>query len=540
MDRLLRSLSKGESSSQQQKARVKKGYDQTSSSLRSGRPDENKTSLASTKSTESSSGIANREVVSAPQPGPSKAPTLYNLLENMTIAMGMTPQTGEGENTESRLAGTQPGFLECAMFSPKTPCYTDAVCLATEHTPQKVVSAGCLNIGAWTPPTDIESSPEQITPERSLCGTGTPSERRRRRYEENMRARSHNTSKNGFEMTNSVFKRDKIREKKEDKPCPVTTLELNSSSTEMERSISELTMKSSYAGATAKLDDNRRMAYYAVGKHNKSTGKGGNRKCYFTGKLILGGAPFYAGSVHQGLRTLVVFCLPSALDLPKDLPPAIEALRNGTAELSESTTSHASSLARSLYQKRGGIRRADDSRELVAAKRMLTRSGSASKLSGLSESAFSSIESQSLEEDLDPNWRLDSDYLLTLLPDPSSELLAKMATMYPPQFETLPVQVRNSQCWQLFVKFCFFSGLPIAEGEMHYKVSDSIALEAYGEDIVLSHEVMEAVNGESAEMLRLPNKKTFRYLKKHYTQQCSKLQTNVFERRNWELVLPEI
>eukprot|EP00549_Striatella_unipunctata_P010506 CAMPEP_0118713526 /NCGR_PEP_ID=MMETSP0800-20121206/25578_1 /TAXON_ID=210618 ORGANISM="Striatella unipunctata, Strain CCMP2910" /NCGR_SAMPLE_ID=MMETSP0800 /ASSEMBLY_ACC=CAM_ASM_000638 /LENGTH=73 /DNA_ID=CAMNT_0006619013 /DNA_START=36 /DNA_END=254 /DNA_ORIENTATION=+ len=73
-------------------------------------------------------------------------------------------------------------------------------------------------------------------------------------------------------------------------------------------------MRSSHAEATTRLAETRRMAYYAVGKHH---GKGGNRRCYFTGKLILSGVPFYAGSVQQGLRTLVVFCLPSSLDLPK-------------------------------------------------------------------------------------------------------------------------------------------------------------------------------------------------------------------------------
>mmetsp|Transcript_28106 Transcript_28106/g.39525 ORF Transcript_28106/g.39525 Transcript_28106/m.39525 type:complete len:540 (+) Transcript_28106:88-1707(+) len=537
MDHLLHSLSKGDSSSQQQMEVKKKGF-KTSSSLRSGRHGGNNTSTTSTKSTESSSGIARFQVIPVAQPTPEPTPTLYNLFENMTVAMGISPASDE-DIAENRVAGTQPGFLQCAMFSPKTPCISDAVCMATEFTPQKVVTAGCLDIGGWTPPTDNESSPEHMTPDR-----GTPSERRRKRHEEKMRARSYSTSKNGVEITNSVFKRDKQKEKKEEKPCPLSTLEVNNGSREMERCISELTMKSSYAGATAKLAENRRMAYYAVGKHNKSGGKGGNRRCYFTGKLILGASPFYAGSVHQGLRTLVVFCLPSALDLPRDLPPEIESLRNGTAELSESMTSHASSLARSLYQKRpGGILKTDDSRDLNAAKRIHTRSGSASKLSGLSGlsgSALSSLETQSIEEDLDPNWRLDSDYLLSLLPDPSTQLLKKMATMYPQQFATLPVQVRSPQNWQLFVKFCFFSGLPIAEGEMHYKVSDSIACESFGEDIVLSHEVMEAVNGESAEMLRLPNKKTFRYLRKHYTQQCSKLPSNVFERRNWELVLPEI
>jgi hypothetical protein len=115
-----------------------------------------------------------------------------------------------------------------------------------------------------------------------------------------------------------------------------------------------------------------------------------------------------------------------------------------------------------------------------------------------------------------------------------------MGVRYPEQFETLPVQVRAVSCWRLYVKFCFFSGLPIAEGEMHYKVKDEIAMEEYGEEIVLSHDVMEAVNGESAEILRLPNLRTFKYLRKHYMQQSGKLSDTVFQRTSWELVRPEV
>jgi len=76
---------------------------------------------------------------------------------------------------------------------------------------------------------------------------------------------------------------------------------------------------------------------------------------------------------------------------------------------------------------------------------------------------------------------------------------------------------------------------------MHYKVRDSVAMETYGEEIILSHDVMEAVNGEqSAEILRLPNLKTFRYLQKHYTQQSGKLSDVIFQRKSWELVRPEV
>lgn len=76
---------------------------------------------------------------------------------------------------------------------------------------------------------------------------------------------------------------------------------------------------------------------------------------------------------------------------------------------------------------------------------------------------------------------------------------------------------------------------------MHYKVRDEIAEIVYGEEIVLSHDVMEAVNGDvSAELLQLPNVKAFRYLRKHYAQQCNKLDDRVFRRAAWERVAPEI
>ena len=86
-----------------------------------------------------------------------------------------------------------------------------------------------------------------------------------------------------------------------------------------ERSVSELTMRSTgYNFEKNKYSsDSRRMAYYAVGRANgdQKKGRGGNQRCYFTGVAIPYGTPFYAGSVQQGPRTLVVFCLPSALGL---------------------------------------------------------------------------------------------------------------------------------------------------------------------------------------------------------------------------------
>merc|ERR1711918_336320 len=116
-----------------------------------------------------------------------------------------------------------------------------------------------------------------------------------------------------------------------------------------------------------------------------------------------------------------------------------------------------------------------------------------------------------------------------------------MSSRYSDQFATLPPQLRSSQCWKLFITFCYFSGLPIAEGEKYYKVNNDTMKELrnqYGDidevnDIILSNEVMVTVNGEqSAAILCLPNIKTFRYLQKHYKKKCSRLNEKVFQRRN--------
>jgi hypothetical protein len=296
---------------------------------------------------------------------------------------------------------------------------------------------------------------------------------------------------------------------------------------DISRSISELTMRSSYGDVSGRMAESRRMAYYAVGKHHKNSGRGGNRRCYFTGKLILGGAPFYAGSVQQGLRTLVVFCLPSAIGLPKDGTDHL--FRKQHSDLTK--RSNASSQGVIPLPREYMLQGASALKHVTT--RGSSRSTSISKTTSTDDMSF-------LEEELDPNWDLDRDYLLQVLPEPSNDLLDEMNVRYPDQFETLPVQVRSPHCWRLFVKFCFFSGLPIAEGELHYKVKDEIAMDVYGEEIILSHEVMEAVNGESAEILRLPNLKTFKYLRKHYTQQSGKLTDVVFQRTSWELVRPEI
>ena len=269
---------------------------------------------------------------------------------------------------------------------------------------------------------------------------------------------------------------------------PIQSLELvEQDAYDLNKSISELTMRSSHEKETA--PESRLMAYYAVGRNHRQTGRGGNRRCYFTGKVILGGTPFYAGSVQQGLRTLVVFCLPSSLGLPK------EPKRSSSGE-----------------RKRG----------LPESTRSLT-----------------SMDDMSLsvDEELDPNWNLKIEYLLSVLPRPSQELLLEMKACFPVQYETLPEIVRSSKCWGLYVKFCSFSGLPIAEGELHYKVKEVLARQ-YGEDIILCHEVVKAANGRSAETLSMPNQKTFSYLRKYYTQQSERLPKDVFLRSSWKAVTP--
>lgn len=266
---------------------------------------------------------------------------------------------------------------------------------------------------------------------------------------------------------------------------PMDNLVVQEKPHEISRGISELTMRSSFAQKQQQDSHERRMAYYAVGRqHQAISGKGGNRRCYFTGKLILGGNPFYAGSVQQGMRTLVVFLLPSALDLPK------------------------------------------------------TKKGKKPFPSKKSRS-ITSVDDMSFDEELDVNYGVDMDFLLRVLPEASDSLLQDMQSRFPTQYETLPQQVRLASCWRLYTRFCYFSGLPIAEGESYYKVRKAIVQE-FGDDIVLSHEVMEAVNGASAEILRLPNIKTLAYLKRHYAQQSDKLPKAVFERNSWELVLPEV
>lgn len=431
----------------------------------------------------------------------SSSPLLNRIYESAVSVMAPTSLSlksclarneGNTASEHNRVALSYPSEMLAAL-DPCSPCSHPDI-----HTPPRSLNpAEDGSPGALCNLKNNTSTAEATEIMRDLSLTesqATPASRRRQRHMERLRVQAR------LEMANA--------------PAPVKNLEVQPQLAE--RSISELTMRSSYAEATAKLAEQRRMAYYAVGKHHGRSG--GNRRCYFSGKLILGGAPFYAGSVQQGLRTLVVFCLPSALGLPLSEGQALDLKRQTSLQSIASVTTKESSMGFAA-KPRSLVRRA--------------RSVAGSRLSSLDDMSLS------YEEEQDDIRSVDREYLLRVLPCPSQDLLDNMADRYPEQFETLPVQVRSPHCWRLFVKFCFFSGLPIAEGEMHYKVQDQVA-EPYGEEIILSHEVMEAVNGTSAEILRLPNQKTFRYLQKHYTQQCGKLNGEVFKRESWELILPEV
>jgi len=311
-----------------------------------------------------------------------------------------------------------------------------------------------------------------------------------------------------------------------------------------QRSISELTMRSSYGEAISPISDMRRMAYYAVGKHHshvnqRGDGGGigsGNRKCYFTGHPIITGRPFYAGCVQQGLRTLIVFCLPSALGLPRK--EDIDKVND--------------------MELKGQISRRVRPNQINS--RIMTGLSTAALSqhnSIMNDDEFQSFDNGAGDWTEDENGNvcenLQPEFLLQALPEPSNEILKTMQELYPEQFASLSHHIRRPHCWRLHVKFCFFSGLPIADGEMYYKVLDEVVNSAgkkvkkcgIESEIVLSHEVMEAVSGESAEILTLPCMQTFKYLQKHYKPQCDKLTRakllrKVFDRSSWVRVMPEV
>lgn len=302
-------------------------------------------------------------------------------------------------------------------------------------------------------------------------------------------------------------------------PIPFANLSLREN-VSIAKTVSDLTMGSAFNKRKPPVAT-RKMAYYAVGKHSaqslkESKMEGGNRRCYFTGQLIKSGSPFYAGCVQQELKTLVVLCLPSALGLPKkdDLERLSEVLGINDTQ----------------NQRQNSSKKSDDS-------------------NASSDGDFVESEYTTWVEDSDGNLceRIDPIIVLQALPDPNVHLLMDMDKRYPEQFQTLPTQVRSHKYWRLYIKFCFFSGLPIADGEVYYRVNNEVAksllpkFEKAGiNEIILSHEIMEAVHGEDADTITLPFNSTFEYLQENYAQQCAKLSNNIFDRRSWEMVMPEI
>jgi len=316
----------------------------------------------------------------------------------------------------------------------------------------------------------------------------------------------------------------------------VITLPNRSELVELELSVSELTMRSHTAqlvsprnsgNAAGKSAPEKRMAYYAVGRHhprddkNKSDGR--NRRCYFTGRVVRSGKLFYAGSVQQGLRTLVVFCLPSAIGLPESL------------EESKSNTG-----ATKTINDEAGVSEANSPTTTRSARQaMMKRTGNGNEINGPMNLNNTDTRLSDRVDHHDESSLKYNRQATKSLPNPSSEFLSLIKSKYPEQYATLPIQVRSPHCWKIFFKFCFFSGLPISEGEMHYRLKPNYS--SHHEEVILSHDVMEVVNGEqSADMLRLPNTKTFAYLKRNYAQQSAKLDESiVFDRKYWEVVLPE-
>ena len=108
-----------------------------------------------------------------------------------------------------------------------------------------------------------------------------------------------------------------------------------------------------------------------------------------------------------------------------------------------------------------------NSRSIAGASLLSRKNSKGSRLSSMDDATSLGC---SVEEELDPNWELDREYLLRVLPEPKQDVLDEMAIRYPTQFETLPVQVRSPPCWNLYVKFCFFSGGPInTEEDVYYQ-----------------------------------------------------------------------
>lgn len=309
-----------------------------------------------------------------------------------------------------------------------------------------------------------------------------------------------------------------------------------------------------------------------------------NRRCYFTGRPVgqPSGMPFYAGTVQQGLRTLVIFCHPEAVVYDTDA-----AIHTTTSdeEVTKSTAintvddphrmnrcNQPNGVTNNSNHSHGMLDDADDgicnNSDVLEEEEMFE---------GLSQSARNLL--QEAMDQRNNNCRMmkaSNDYtdespkpirkelsesqrekLLHTLSPPTQKLLNQIERRYTQQFHQLPMNMQNADSWKLYSCFCFFSGLPIADGELHYRLKQSCFLllppaasgscnyehnlEDQNDEVLLSHDVFETAAGkESAQILRLPNTKTFQYLKRHYAQQSCQLEEKVvFDRKNWEVVLPE-
>jgi len=338
-------------------------------------------------------------------------------------------------------------------------------------------------------------------------------------YDGEARRQYSNREKHNYKQT--MFRAAVPMKNGRDRPVAVPLNSLVVADIRDLESVSELTMRSHsamyYNHAT--VGEDRRMAYYAISNGRTSGTQHGNRRCYFSGRVIRSSLPFYAGSVQQGLKTLVVFCLPESIGI---------RIKKNNDEL---TITEEHDFGKQSSELLNDAQKSDSSKKNRSWQSNSHGSGNSSNTSVENSTFFS--ESIYDLQGIDPHQLYNS------LPQCSDAMLNEMKNLYREKYETLPAQVRTSHCWRLYMKFCFFSGLPIGEDEEHYRIKDDF--NDYGEDINLSHDVLVVANGEaSAALIRKPNTTTFRYIQKHYSQQCSKLHKNMFDRRCWESVLAEV
>ncbi|GKY99105.1 hypothetical protein MPSEU_000866000 [Mayamaea pseudoterrestris] len=316
-------------------------------------------------------------------------------------------------------------------------------------------------------------------------------------------------------------------------PAMPHSMEVSCDMLELERNISELTLPSSHVSTGSKtMPDHRRMAFYAVGAKQPKGGPGDSRGCYFSGKPIFAGTPFYAGCLRQNMRTMVVFCLPSALGLPAKTSTCSSNSIGSTVGVASDNIDVCDAIYKYKTKKKKTSRRYWSGSSSTA---------STSQMSTSPLTSYDDLSSKSLDGGVDSSSPSGQE-LLRQLPLPDRHLLDQMQILYPNQFITLPLEIRDVRVWKLYMRFCFFSGLPIAENEVYYKLREDINFLVRGKQVLLSRDVMEAAHGNTATSLmhHQPNQQTFRYLEKNYSLQCSKLDESVFQRSSWERVAPSV